>query len=85
MATIWGIAVIGTRRAPIAPTSAPTGMPTARIQTVDSPPSRSRNSVMKTQPTTIAMPVAASRLPRRAETGDERNFRPRMKVTEPTR
>ena len=85
MATICGMAVIGTRRAPSTPTTAPIGIPTARIQALPSPPDPSRKSVTKTHSTTRVIPAAAIWLPRRAVVGDERNFSPRMKVTAPTR
>ena len=81
MATIWGMAVIGTRRAPRTPITAPTPPPTAMIHHESSIPS----VVNRVQATTRVIPPAPSRLPVRAVRGEARNFRARMKVTLATR
>ena len=66
MATICGMAVIGTRFAPSQPTTAPIAPPTTMIHQVETElPSR----VKKVQTTTSAMPAAPSRLPVRAVFG----------------
>jgi hypothetical protein len=75
MATIWGIAVMGTRRAPMTPTTEPMRPPTTTIHQFSSIPS----VVKKVHSTTSAMPPAPSRLPVRAVFGLARNLRARMK------
>ena len=80
MATICGMAVIGTRRAPSTPITEPTRPPTARIHQLASIPS----TVKKVHRMISAMPAAPSWLPRRAVAGEARNLSARMKVTEPT-
>jgi hypothetical protein len=77
MATICGMAVIGTRRAPSTPATEPIAPPTTMIHQLASMPS----TVKKVQAMTSAMPAAPSWLPRRAVCGEARNFRARMKVT----
>ena len=77
IATICGIAVIGTRRAPRTPTIEPIAAPTTTIHQLASIPS----VVKKVQATTRAMPDAPSRLPVRAVRGLARNFSARMNVT----
>ena len=73
MATICGIAVIFTLRAPTAPPAAPTAAPSAIQPNVST---RSSNSVAMIA---AAMPTAASWLPERAVAGEESRLRPRMK------
>ena len=80
MATICGMAVIGTRRAPSTPITEPTSPPTNRTHQLSSMPSTEK----KVQPMTSAMPAAPNRLPRRALAGEARNLSARMKVTDPT-
>ena len=76
MATICGMAVIGTRLAPSQPATAPMAPPTAMIHQLASMPS----VVKKVHAITSAMPAAPSWLPRRAVAGEARNLRARMKV-----
>ena len=81
IATICGIAVIGTRRAPTTPMTVPISPPTTSTHQLFSRPS----VVAMVQATTRIIPAAPSRFPVRAVLGDARNFRARMKVTAPTR
>ena len=78
-ATICGIAVILTRRAPTKPIAEPTA-----ITTMIAPKLATR---LSTSVATIAisMPTAAMRLPWRAVVGDVRPLRPTMKVISATR
>ena len=76
IATIWGMAVIGTRRAPSTPMTDPTPPATSTIHQCSSIPA----AVNRVQMTTSAMPPAPSRFPVRAVRGDERNLSARMKV-----
>ena len=71
-ATICGIAVIFTLRAAGIPTAVPTATPTAIN---GQSPIRSWSSVAKTA---IAMPTAATRLPRTAVRGPRSMCSPRM-------
>ena len=75
-ATIWGIAVIFTVRAPAKPATPPTTIP-ARMIGIPPRTSAAKNVAI----TAMSMPAAAMRLPMTAVVGDERPFRPRMKVT----
>jgi hypothetical protein len=77
IATICGIAVIGTRRAPSTPATEPMAAPTSTIHQFASIPSVVKN----VHATTRAMPAAPSRFPVRAVRGEARNFRARMKLT----
>ena len=76
MATICGMAVIGTRRAPSTPTTEPSAPATSTIHQCSSMP----GAVARVQITTSAMPAAPSRLPVLAVRGEERNLSARMKV-----
>jgi hypothetical protein len=78
-ATICGIAVIFTRRAPMAPPMPPMSAPTMIHQYVTT---RSSKSVA---PIAIAMPTAATWFPERAVRGEESRFRPMMKSDAATR
>src|SRR4051812_6760053 len=73
-ATICGIAVIFTLRAPTAPITPPISPPTAMIHQPVTTSSRSSVTTIAT-----AMPAAPTWLPRRAWRGDERNRSARMK------
>ena len=81
MATICGMAVMGTRRAPRTPITEPMPPATSRIHQCWSMPS----VVTRVQTTTNVMPAAPSRFPVRAVLGEARNLRARMKVAEATR
>ncbi len=81
MATICGMAVIGTRRAPSTPATVPTRPAPATIHQCSSMPGV-RATV---QITTSAIPAAPSWLPVRAVFGEARNLSARMKVTDATR
>ena len=72
-ATIWGIAVIFTLRAPKKPTIEPIAAPTT-IRTQFEIPSRRRVLTIA-----MIMPTPPIQFPRRACFGDERNFSARMK------
>jgi hypothetical protein len=74
-ATICGIAVIFTLRAPITPTAAPTTIPAA-IQ-----PKLPASSCARATPIASAIPAAPRKFPSRARLGDERKRSARMKQT----
>ena len=79
-ATICGIAVILTIRAPAKPATPPTSIPATITGT---PPCTS--CVKNVAMTATSIPAAAMRLPITAVVGEERPFNPRMKVTAATR
>ena len=76
-ATIWGMAVIFTRRAPTAPIGTPIRMPTIVI-TIPAVVKCKRGMVASRA---ITMPTAAIWLPRRALFGELNWIKPRMKRT----
>ena len=78
-ATICGIAVILTLRAPTTPITAPIAIATAIA------PKLTIRSSASVATIAMSMPTAAMRLPVRAVAGDESRFRPMMKVTSETR
>ena len=80
-ATICGIAVIFTVRAPKAPIKAPMATPTPMI-TNPAVVNRSNGSVA---PSAITIPAAAVKLPFRAPFGELSCFRPRMNSTAASR
>jgi hypothetical protein len=71
-ATIWGIAVIFTRRAEANPITVPIAIPAAISQYVSMSSSKSVKKIA------IAIPTAAMTLPDLAVAGDERRLMPRM-------
>ncbi len=82
IATICGMSVMATRRAPIAPATAPSAMaaamsPRLRAGARPGPSIRLPSSVSVAS----VMPTAASVLPWRARAGFERNLRPTMNRT----
>ena len=77
MATICGIAVIGTVRAPSTPATLPIAPATTTIHQLARIPS----VVKKVHTITSAMPAAPSRFPVRAVRGEARNFSAKMNVT----
>src|ERR1700674_362867 len=80
-ATICGMAVIFTMRAPMLPTAAPMTTPIAMMIT----PEVVKRSSGSVAASAITMPTAAMRLPLRAPLGELSCFKPRMKQTAATR
>ena len=79
-ATIWGICVICTQRAPAVPSAAPITIPATMSPWLWNPPPGIHRTP-RVAAVATAMPIAAIRLPRRARAGELRNLSPTMKRT----